>query len=210
VAISTYAELQTAVGNWLGRTDLTLRLPEFIALVEPKIRRKLRDRTERLETVTVLGQEYITLASDVKEVSSISLSDETFTYPLRQVTPATLSRLARAGTGRPVAYTVLDGRAYFDVTPDAVYDLVMTYLEAIPALSGSQTTNTVLTRSPDIYLYGSMIEAEPYLEHDERVALWKGMFEEAINDENIHRERQELGAQPEQELPMVFGADDGY
>ena len=39
MAIGTYAELQTAVANWLDRDDLTDRIPEFIALAEAKMNR---------------------------------------------------------------------------------------------------------------------------------------------------------------------------
>ena len=45
MAISTYAELQTAVGNWLARSDLTSRIPEFIDLGEARINRILRSRS---------------------------------------------------------------------------------------------------------------------------------------------------------------------
>ena len=30
MAITTYAQLQTAAANWLDRTDLSARIPEFI------------------------------------------------------------------------------------------------------------------------------------------------------------------------------------
>ncbi|MCC2626381.1 MAG: hypothetical protein K0S14_31 [Thermomicrobiales bacterium] len=210
MAITNYTELQTAVGNWLGRTDLTSRLPEFIALAEPKIRRELRDRTERAEITVTADSLSHALASDVKEVRSLAFSDANHIYPLRQVTPAQLARISRTGTGRPVAFAVLDGSIYFDVAPDAAYEFVLTYLEKITPLSGSATTNTVLTNSPDIYLYGTLVEAEPYLEHDERIATWQAMFSAAIASENNYRERQELGASPEMDLPVVFGEDDGY
>ena len=42
MAIGTYAELKTAVANWLDRDDLTDRIPEFIALAEAKMNRNLR------------------------------------------------------------------------------------------------------------------------------------------------------------------------
>ncbi len=44
MSISTYAELQTAVGNWLNRADLTARIPEFIELFEARVKRDLRVR----------------------------------------------------------------------------------------------------------------------------------------------------------------------
>ena len=42
MAINTYATLQTAVANWLDRSDLTDRIPEFIALAEARMNRTLR------------------------------------------------------------------------------------------------------------------------------------------------------------------------
>ena len=44
MAIGTYAELQTAVANWLDRGDLTDRIQEFIDLAEARINRNLRLR----------------------------------------------------------------------------------------------------------------------------------------------------------------------
>jgi len=62
MAISTFAELKTAAANWLDRSDLTDRIPEFIALAEARFNRILRIRD--METVstsisTVAGNEGI-------------------------------------------------------------------------------------------------------------------------------------------------------
>ncbi len=42
MAITTYSELKTALGNWLNRDDLTAVIPDFISLAETDINRKLR------------------------------------------------------------------------------------------------------------------------------------------------------------------------
>lgn len=42
MAISTFAELKLAVGNWLGREELTNRIPEYIAMAEDRIALDLR------------------------------------------------------------------------------------------------------------------------------------------------------------------------
>ena len=42
MAITAYAELQTATANWLDRTDLTARIPEFIELSEANFNRVIR------------------------------------------------------------------------------------------------------------------------------------------------------------------------
>ena len=66
MAISTYTELQSAVANWLARSDLTSRITEFIALAESRIHygsahpvmpsRPLRIRTMETRADLVIGE----------------------------------------------------------------------------------------------------------------------------------------------------------
>jgi len=37
MSIATYSELQTAVADWMHRTDLTAKIPDFITLAESRI-----------------------------------------------------------------------------------------------------------------------------------------------------------------------------
>ena len=56
MAIGTYAELQTAVANWLDRDDLTARIPEFIALAEAKMNSNLRiSLMENVSTALIMS-----------------------------------------------------------------------------------------------------------------------------------------------------------
>lgn len=208
MAITNYTELQTAVGNWLNRSDLTARIPEFIALAEPGFRRKLRDKKAVSSGAMSTGTDSILLSavnSAIKEVESIRYNTTSMKHALTQVHPADLASLRSVGTGIPRYFAIVDGAVYWDVEPSSAYTIQVSYIEKITPLSGSNTTNSTLTNSPDIYLFGALCEAEPYLEHDERVALWKSKLEEAINDENIARERAEFGAAPSIRLPVVFG-----
>ena len=50
MAIGTFAQLKTAAANWLDRSDLTDRIPEFISLAEARFNRLLRIRD--METVS--------------------------------------------------------------------------------------------------------------------------------------------------------------
>ena len=67
-------------------------------------------------------------------------------------------------------------------TPDAVYTTSMLYYKTVDALSDSNTTTTMLTQNPDVYLYGSLLEAEPFLMNDQRVQLWATAFQQALAD----------------------------
>ena len=44
MAISQFSELKTALANWLKRSDLTSRIPEFVSLAEDRIAKDLRVR----------------------------------------------------------------------------------------------------------------------------------------------------------------------
>ncbi len=204
MAITTYAELQTAVGNWLNRGDLTARIPEFITLAEAKVRRVLRDRALVGALSLSVGDPTKTLGAAVKELISLRYNTGVYYHNLIRVTPTALADFRRAGSGMPTHYTVINGIAYFDVAPDTAYVLDMTYIEKLTALSAGVTTT--FTNNPDLYLYGALAEAEPYLEHDERAGMWGAQFAAAIQDENTYRERAELGGGlVEMRLPVVFG-----
>ena len=55
MSIGTYAELQTAVANWLDRGDLTDRIQEFIDLTEARMNRVLRLQLMVNVDTTTLG-----------------------------------------------------------------------------------------------------------------------------------------------------------
>jgi len=58
----------------------------------------------------------------------------------------------------------------------------ITYFQKIPALTSTNTTNWLLDKYPDIYLYGTLCTAQAYLRDDERLAVWKGAWDEALGE----------------------------
>ena len=71
MAISTKAELHTAVANWLNRSDLTDRIPEFIALAEAQLNRNLRTREMLVRKTSPLATQYVNLPPDYLEMTNI-------------------------------------------------------------------------------------------------------------------------------------------
>ena len=57
----------------------------------------------------------------------------------------------------------------------------MLYYKTFDALSGIAPTNWVITNAPDVYLYGTLLEAEPFLMNDARTQLWAQALKESIN-----------------------------
>jgi hypothetical protein len=76
MALTTYAELLTAVDNWVDRSDLTSRTPEFIALCEAGMNRKLRSRRWMLEqSEATITSEFSALPTDYLEAQELTMTD---------------------------------------------------------------------------------------------------------------------------------------
>ena len=74
MAITTYAELQTAVSNWLDRTDLTARAPEFIALAEASMQRDIRHYSMEARAALTIDGRYEDLPADWSETIRVEIS----------------------------------------------------------------------------------------------------------------------------------------
>jgi len=182
MAISTYSELQTAAANWLDRSDLTDRIPEFIVLAEARFR-ELRIR--EMETVstaisTVAGTREYSLPTGFVQMKEFHLSTDPLT-PLAYITPEMMTRLwAGSAQAKPQVFTIIADNVRLGPGPDAVYTTSMLYYKTFTALSDSATTNDMLTNYPNVYLYGTLLEAEPFIMNDQRIPVWLGAFEKAV------------------------------
>lgn len=92
-------------------------------------------------------------------------------------------------TGKPIYFALVGNQIEVLPPPDTSYTAELTYVATLPKLSDSNTSNWVLARHPDVYLYGSLLQAAPYLRDDERVGLWSSQYQAAIEDMLIQNER---------------------
>ena len=184
MAISNYSELNTAVANWLDRDDLTDRIPEFIALAEARFNRLLRIRAmETKQTAsTVASQRNLALPTNFIQMRNLQINTSPITS-LEYVTPEMYDRLyGGSDTGTPKAYTILADEIQLGPIPASVQTIEMLFYKRFDALTSSASTNWMITNAPDVYLYGCLLEAEPFIMNDPRVQLWATAFQQAIAD----------------------------
>ena len=183
MAISTYAELQTATKNWSKRSDLDAIIPDFIRLAELRVNRNLRIREmeTRVRSDTVANQEYYGLPDNYLQMRSFKLN----TSPLRDLEYLTPERMdtvwAGSQVGQPKAYTIVGDELRGAPSPDSAYTMEMLYWKKPTALSDANTTNFMLTANPDALLYASLIELNSYTENDKGVLKWTQLFNESVN-----------------------------
>jgi hypothetical protein len=86
----------------------------------------------------------------------------------------------------PIDYDFVSGEILTD--PAVTGDAQITYKRALPALSNTITTNWLLTRAPDAYLFGALVHAEFYGWNDERLPLIKSALDEMIEEMRLDSE----------------------
>lgn len=192
MAISTYTELQDAVTNWLGgRSDLTSRIPEFITLCEAKLNRELYVRQMETRSTTTVDTtttepEFISLPTDFQSMRRVRLSSVSGKPRLQYLSGAQADerRFGESNSAnQPTHFTIMGTEMELIPTPDADYTIEMVYRKYIPALA-SNSTNWLLTLAPDVYLYGSLLEAAAHIKEDERIQVWALGFTTALDSLN--------------------------
>jgi hypothetical protein len=98
MAITTNSELNTAVANWLSRSDLTSRIPEFIALFEAKFNRDMRvPQQERRNESFSVNAEYVSVPTDFLELRAMFITSSGTRYPINQMPPSQESEFYSSG-----------------------------------------------------------------------------------------------------------------
>lgn len=186
MSLTNYTELKSAVGSWLGRSDLTDQIPNFITLAELRLQRSLRTR-KMLSTASLSvtgGTSTVSIPADLLEVRDIYL-DASPRISLSYLSPSAFTKDARAHeSGQPVFYTTNGTQFELAPAPDADYTLKVLYYAKPDALSDSNLTNEFIDNYPDALLYGALIEAEPYLMNDARAQVWGTLYNNAVDSIN--------------------------
>lgn len=180
MAITTFAELKTAIGNWLDRSDLSSRLPEFITLFEARVNRRLAVRQQVTSTTLTPASGDASLPADYlawKKVTWTGDPNRVLTY----MTPEFLdARYPTSDAGTPINFTIVGST--LSIRPLDTTDLDFVYAQKVPALSDSATTNWLLTSHPDAYLFGSLTMAATLTGEAENGSAWNALTEQSIGE----------------------------
>jgi hypothetical protein len=87
-----------------------------------------------------------------------------------------------ATTGVPKFYADYDYTHWLVApTPAAAYDFEVLYYERVQPLDSSNQTNWFTIYAPQALLYGSLLQAMPFLKNDERMGMWQQQYDLIIN-----------------------------
>jgi len=193
MAISSYADLQSEVAAWLQRDDLAARIPVFIEMATARFNRELR--TPEMETLvtTSADAEYTDLPPDFLQIRSIETTGDRMEY----LAPEEFQEyVARTATPAVAVYTIADMslRIYPAPTVDGTLSLKVLYYKRIPEMDSAGDTNWLLDAHPDVYLFGSLVEAAGFLHDDPRMSVWDARLQQAMSLINKRARQMNQGA----------------
>jgi hypothetical protein len=174
IDITTYEGLQAAVADYLNRQDLTDQIPAFVTLAEASFNRELRVRDMMVRANTTSDAENICLPDDFLEAYSLALTPGTTPQAaLRYMSEKESNAIKASGMPPPViGYTVIDGMFELVPAPGGDVELRLVYYARIPSLGELTTTNWLLRKSPDLYLYSTLLQTAPYINDAQRLQTW--------------------------------------
>lgn len=166
--ITDYATLKTEVAAYYGnRSDIAAKVAGFIQLAEAEVNRILRQNPQHGITTLTAASSVLTLPSDAVKAQTIrqtSTNKPKINWTDIATVENYLSEISE--TGDPEWAAEIDGTIYLAPAPANAVTFKLTYLKKVPALSDAATTNWLILKHPDVYLWGALEQASLY-DHDD-------------------------------------------
>ena len=187
MSITTRAELIAATKRWAQNDELSDEAHEdFLEMTEAHVNARLRvqDMTARVITTTASGQSIYNLPSDARGIRNIEIEAQGKRYPLEPYSPEALDDhfgwYSQQNT--PCAYALTGLDLEIQPVPSGNFPMRIIYYQQVPALTVSAPTNWLLTKYPNIYLYGGLHFMMEYLRDEEGMQYWGTKFSGAVDE----------------------------
>lgn len=185
MAITTYAELQTAVASWLHR-DVD-QIVDFITMAEKRINSLLDSRVGEVDTslTATISSRYIALPAGYMRNLGLWLTTYDPRIEMRYELPENMRVYELSG--QPTCYTIDGSNIALDCPANSEYTYTMRYKKGCDIASTS--TNDILTNYPSLYLYGSLVESCLMTREDPTLfeQRFQGALEEALRTESKNK-----------------------
>ena len=186
--VMTYDSLVENVQSYLERSDAATieKIPLFIMLAEQVIASQIKflgNLTVNTSTM-VQGENVINKPARWHKTVSMNITVAGKRQPvllrkyeyLREYWPD------QAQTDIPKYYCDYNwDNWYVAPTPDDDYQFEVLYYERLQPLDSANQTNWLTQYAPQAMLYGTLLQAMPFLKNDERIATWQAMYQQAMD-----------------------------
>ena len=201
----TYAELKTAIQEWLESTETSMvgNIDLFIEFAEKEIYRSVdlnEGRKYKTATLTV-GDEFVSLPADAVVIRGVQIIDVTTNdrVVLEQKDISFMDEYVtdRDTTGKPKYFAWYDAEAIILApSPDAADTIETHYTYRPEQLSATNTTTWLSLEAPDLLLAACILEGAIYNRmRQEDIALYQSRYQQALQallvEENFRNRQTE-------------------
>lgn len=182
--ITDYASLQSAIADYLGRSDLTTQIQTFINQAEARIYRSLRVADMEKSLTGALTNNTLAVPSDYQHMKELYISTSSGFQPLERADLWWLRGHYPTQTAQsaPIYYAREGQNFIFAPYPDSAYTVGGVYFARLPSLSVTNSTNWLTSKNPDLIMAAAMLEAATYLADDEAVQYWTQRYQAVAQD----------------------------
>ena len=182
----TYDNLTSTVLQYLERNDAatTAQIPTFITLCEFEIAQQIKTLGQQqvVEAVMTAGGAVIAKPARWRKTVSMNLTNGTTIQPLYLRKYEYIRSYASSSTAQatPIYYGDYDYQHWIVApTPDQNYSFEVLYYERIQPLASDNQTNWLTQNAPNAMLYGTLLQAMPFLKNDQR-QIFQEKYQEAM------------------------------
>lgn len=203
MALDTYSNLSTAIGSWEERTFTSDETDEFILLAEANANLRLASDYRRRGTATITTDSsgVATLPTSFIGMSALT-RDVLGSMPLTQVSVGALIGRNPYETADDAQVFSLLSATTLQVAPVTEDDFIVHYSTIVPALTGSNATNWLLTLAPHYYLFACQSAAAAKFKDYATAAMLDGKANDILDQVISQGNVAEFG-NAEMTLPMV-------
>lgn len=183
----TYTSLVADVTLYLERSDAQTinQIPSFINLAESIISDELKilGQQQTVSTTLVQGSPTLQKPARWRKTTSmnVTVAGERFPLLLRKYEYMRNYWPNPAQEDVPKYYGDYDFDHWFIApTPSDDYAVEILYYEKIQPLDATNQTNWFTINAPQAMLYGTLLQAMPFLKNDSRVQLWQALYDRAV------------------------------
>ena len=184
MALTNYADLKDEVSAYLNRSDISdAQISNFVDFAESSFDRVIRVRDQIKRSTANISTQYIALPTDLLELHNIQLNTNPIAS-LEQVSLGYADQLKSTtnASGKPRFFAISGEQIEFIPSPDQTYEIELVYYASLVKLTNENNVNWLLSKNPDVYLYGVLMQAEPFLMNDERIQVWASMLEKGLEE----------------------------
>jgi hypothetical protein len=193
MSLTTYLGLKDSIEAWSHRNDVASRLDDFIDLAESEMLKWIRIRDMETRATAVTSGRYLSLPNDFLEMRRLRMISGAQYFEVLSSTPEGM--YITQDSGMPKLFTVTS-QVEFDRTPDSAYTVEMQYYGKPTALSATNTTNSILTKYPNIYLFGSLWALYLWALQEDKAEYYYGKLMQAIQTANREDKKGRHGPAP--------------